>query len=129
LVKYQKDNSIAEPTDEQLISQLEKYIAERKKTIATLNEANGNSYDLGDKIADEETEMKLAISFLPEELQAVYNATPLTEEEIKEKLEEIISKNNFSGMKDMGGVMKIAKEELKGTDMKIISSLVKTLLN
>jgi uncharacterized protein YqeY len=63
LVKYQKDNSIAEPTDEQLISQLEKYIAERKKTIATLNEANGNSYDLGDKIADEETEMKLAISF------------------------------------------------------------------
>jgi hypothetical protein len=30
-------------------------------------------------------------------------------------------------MKDMGGVMKIAKEELKGTDMKIISSLVKTL--
>ena len=35
LVKFSKDSSLANPSDEQLNSALEKFVAERKKTIAT----------------------------------------------------------------------------------------------
>lgn len=59
-----------------------------------------------------------------------YLPKQLTEEEILEKLKEIISETGAQGPQDMGKVMGAATKSLAGqADGKVISVLVKSLLN
>ena len=68
-----------------------------------------------------ENELEILNSYLPKQL---------TEEELKEKISNIINDNGFSGGKDMGKVMGLLKESFDGQyDGKMASQLVKTLLN
>lgn len=66
-------------------------------------------------------ELSVIESYLPKQL---------TEEEILEKLKEIISETGAQGPQDMGKVMGAATKSLAGqADGKVISVLVKSLLN
>jgi len=68
-----------------------------------------------------ENELEILNGYLPKQL---------TEEELKEKISNIINDNGFSGGKDMGKVMGLLKEGFDGQyDGKMASQLVKTLLN
>jgi uncharacterized protein YqeY len=59
-----------------------------------------------------------------------YLPKQLTEEEVIEKLKIIIANSGAKGPQDMGKVMGIATKELAGqTDNKVVSFLVKSLLN
>ncbi len=58
-----------------------------------------------------------------------YLPQQLTEEEVKAKLQEIISKVGAKAPSDMGKVMGVAMKELAGqADGKLVQTLVKTLL-
>jgi len=68
----------------------------------------------------EEDELKIIQEYLPEQL---------SEEEITEKLKNIISNTGAVGAKDFGKVMPVAMKELKGkADGKLIQTILKKLL-
>ena len=54
---------------------------------------------------------------------------PLSREELEKEIKEIVQEQNATSMKDMGKVMKVAKEKI-GTraDGKEINEIVKSLL-
>jgi uncharacterized protein len=59
----------------------------------------------------------------------IYLPKQLSEDEIKEKLKEIIARIGASAPSDMGKVMGVATKELAGlADGKVVSGLVRTLL-
>lgn len=69
----------------------------------------------------EQAELRIIERYLPKQL---------TEEEVIEKLKVIIANSGAKGPQDMGKVMGIATKELAGqTDNKVVSFLVKSLLN
>lgn len=73
--------------------------------------------DLAEK---EQIELTIIEEFLPKQL---------TEEELKEKVQEIIARVGAAGPGDMGKVMGVATKELAGiADGKAVSILVKSLL-
>ena len=85
-----------------------------------------DSYDLykeqnrEDLAAKEKDELEVINSYLPKQL---------SEEELKQALEQIIEKVGANGPKDMGKVMGVASKELAGkADGKTISVAVKSLL-
>jgi len=66
-------------------------------------------------------ELKVIETFLPKQL---------TEEDIVEKIKEIIAETGAQGPQDMGKVMGVATKNLAGmADGKLISFVVKSLLN
>ncbi len=67
-----------------------------------------------------------------EEIEVIqrYLPQPLTEDELKTLISDIITQTGASGMKDMGKVMGIANQKVAGrADGKTIAALVKSLLN
>ncbi|NIJ51678.1 GatB/YqeY domain-containing protein [Dyadobacter arcticus] len=73
-----------------------------------------------DLLEKEEAELAIIEQFLPKQL---------TEDEIKAKLQEIISRVGAAGPSDMGKVMGVATKELAGqADGRVVSTLVKSLL-
>lgn len=60
----------------------------------------------------------------------VYLPKQLSEEELHEKLKEIVARTGAAGPQDMGKVMGVANKELAGqAEGKVISFIVKSLLN
>ena len=73
-----------------------------------------------DLLKVEEAELAIIEQFLPKQL---------TEEEVKAKLQEIITRVGASAPSDMGKVMGVATKELAGqADGRVVSTLVKSLL-
>lgn len=94
---------------------LQKLIKQRKESAEMYN--NQNRADLAE---DELFQVGIIEKYLPEQMSP---------EEIKAKIEIIISETGASSMKDMGRVMGLASQALAGkADNKIISSFVKELL-
>ena len=74
-----------------------------------------------DLASDELAQADVLSSFLPKALM---------EEEIKEKVKEIITRLGARGMGDMGKVMGVASSEMAGrAEGKVISNFVKEILN
>lgn len=115
ILQIEKDKAI-ELTDEQIIELIAKEVKKRKDSISDYEK--GGREDLVNQIKEE-------ISYLE-----VYLPKQLTKEEIQEKLEVIIKNIGVTSIKDMGKVMKTAKEEMGASaDGKTINEVVKTLLN
>jgi hypothetical protein len=115
ILQIEKDKGI-ELTDEQIIELIAKEVKKRKDSISDYEK--GGREDLVNQIKEE-------ISYLE-----VYLPKQLTKEEIQEKLEVIIKNIGATSIKDMGKVMKAAKEEMGASaDGKTINEVVKTLLN
>ena len=59
-----------------------------------------------------------------------YLPKPLTDEELEEKLREIVTRTGAAGPKEMGKVMGVASKELAGrADGKVISAKVREILS
>jgi len=104
-----------EPSDDEIISILKRMAKQRKDSINQFKE--GGRPDLEEI---EQNELNLLDKYLPQSLNG---------EALKTVLEEIISKNNFSGMQDMGNAMKELRSKHPNAEMSEASSIVKTLLS
>lgn len=115
VLQVEKDKQI-EVTDEQIVEIIAKEAKKRKDSIPDY-EKSGRQ-DLLDQIREEITILE---EYLPEQLSA---------EEIEAKVKEIIAELGASSMKEMGMVMKAAKEKLGATaDGKTINEVAKKLLS
>jgi uncharacterized protein len=102
------------PTEADEIAALVKMAKQRKDSLALYVEQNRP-----DLAKIEEEELEVIETFLPK----------LSESEITEAVQSIMAKVNAQGMKDMGKVMGMANQQLKGkADGKLIADIVKKQL-
>lgn len=111
-----KTSGTGETLDEAAeIKLLQKMVKQRKESAAIFHEQNRN-----DLAVTEEEEIAILETFLPK---------PLSEEELKQMVSEIIQQTGASSMKDMGKVMGLANQQAAGrAEGKVISDMVKQLL-
>ena len=115
ILQIEKDKQI-ELDDEQIIEIIAKESKKRKDSLADY-EKSGRQ-DLVDNIKEE---INIIAEYLPKQL---------TKEELIPIIKEIIGQTAATGMKDMGKVMKLAKEKVgAAADGKTINEVVKELLN
>ena len=115
ILQVEKDKQI-EVTDEQITEIIAKEAKKRRDSIADY-EKSGRQ-DLLDQIKEEITILE---EYLPKQLSV---------EEIEVAVKEIITQTGASSMKDMGLVMKTAKEKLGASaDRKAINEVAKKLLS
>ena len=115
ILQVEKDKKI-ELDDSQVLEIIAKEFKKRNDSLADF-EKSGRE----DLISQVKEEMAVLEEYLPKKL---------SEEELTEKLKEIISNLGATSMKDMGMVMKEAKQAFGVTaDGKMINEIVKKLLN
>lgn len=101
--------------DSAILSLLQSMIKQRKESIEMYKQ--GNRLDLAEK---EQSEIDIIAAFLPKQL---------SESEMKEKIQDVISKTGASSIKDMGKVMGALKAQYAGQmDFGAASGLIKQLL-
>lgn len=104
-----------EENDELLLDVVNKQIKLRKDSITEFEK--GGRQDLIDKT---QQEIEFLMAYLPEQLSS---------EEVLKVIEGIFDEVKPESQKDMGKVMKVAQERLKGkADMKEVSSIIKEKL-
>jgi len=114
ILQVEKDKQI-ELTDEQIVEIIAKEAKKRKESITDYEK--GGREDLVKQI---EEEISVLEEYLPKQL---------SQEETAEIVKKIIEKTGASNMKDMGNVMKEAKQEIgAAADGKMLSDVVKSLL-
>lgn len=105
-----------ELTDADVVGLIQKLIKQRKESMDIYSQAGRD--ELADK---EQKEMFVLMEYVPKQL---------TEEEVEEKVKSIIAETGASSMKDMGKVMGLATQRMKGlAEGKTISQIVKNLLS
>ena len=104
-----------EPTDDDIIAILKRMAKQRKDSIQQYRD--GGRPDLEEI---EQNELDLLDKYLPQALNG---------DALKDALQAIISENNFSGMQDMGNVMKELRSRHPNAEMSEASSMVKNLLS
>ena len=115
ILQVEKDKQI-EVTDDQIIDIIAKEAKKRKDSIPDY-EKSGRE----DLLSQIKNEIAILEEYLPEQLSP---------EEVEEKVKAIIASLGASTMKDMGMVMKKAKEELGASaDGKTINEVAKKLLS
>ncbi len=115
LLEMTKEGGGSEVADEVAMRILNKLYKQRIEA-ADIYKAQGRA-DLHD---EEMAQAAVIQAYLPE---------PMSEEELKTTMEEIIARVGASSMADMGKVMGVASKELAGkADGKAISAVVKSLL-
>ena len=104
-----------ELTDADIVGLIQKLIKQRKESMDIYSQAGRD--ELADK---EQKEMSVLMEYVPKQL---------TEEEVEVRVKEIIAETGASSMKDMGKVMGLATQRMKGlAEGKTISQIVKNLL-
>jgi len=114
-IKQREVDERIELDDNAVIAVIEKMLKQRRDSIAAYESANRN--DLADI---EKFEVTVLQTYLPQQL---------TEDEIKQILETVVTETAASGIKDMSKVMAAIKPLVAGrADMGKISGLIKTRL-
>ena len=115
ILQVEKDKQI-ELTEEQVIDIIAKETKKRKDAAIEF-EKSGRE----DLINQNKEEIEILSAYLPKQLSV---------EEIENIVKAVISETGATGMKDMGPVMKKAKEQIgAAADGKTVSDVVKKLLN
>ena len=115
VLQVEKDKHI-ELDDEKIIEVIAKESKKRKDSLADY-EKSGRQ----DLIQQVNEEIEIIAGYLPKQL---------SKEEIVSIVKEIIEETEATSMKDMGKVMKVAKEKIEAAaDGKTINEVVKELLN
>ncbi len=115
ILQVEKDNGIS-LQDDKIIEIIAKEVKKRKDSIEDYKK--GERQDLVSQI---ETEIEILSKYLPKQL---------SKEEIKKIVEEVIKEVEATSIKDMGKVMKVAKEKIGASaDGKSINEVVKELLS
>lgn len=105
-----------ELTDADIVGLIQKLIKQRKESMDIYSQAGRD--ELADK---EQKEMSVIMEYVPKQL---------TEEEVEIRVKSIIAETGASSMKDMGKVMGLATQRMKGlAEGKTISQIVKNLLS
>ena len=112
--RFEVDNR-QDPTNDDVITILKRMAKQRKDSIQQYKE--GGRPDLEEI---EQKELDLLATYLPEALSG---------EALKTAISGIISEHGFSGMQDMGNVMKELKVKHANAEMSEASSFVKELLS
>ena len=114
-IKQREVDERIELDDSAVIAVIEKMLKQRRDSIAAYESANRT--DLADI---EKFEVSVLQTYLPQQL---------TEDEIKQILETVVTETGASGIKDMSKVMAAIKPLVAGrADMGKISGLIKTRL-
>lgn len=114
ILQIEKDKAI-EVSEEQIIEIIAKEVKKRKDAAIDF-EKSGRQ----DLIEKNKQEIEILTTYLPKQL---------SKEEIEAIVKDIIAKVNATSIKDMGKVMKAAKEKIgAGSDGKTINEIVKSLL-
>ena len=115
ILQVEKDNQVS-LEDNQIIEVIAKESKKRKDSLEDY-EKSGRE----DLIAQVKEEIEILSEYLPKQL---------SEEELEQIIKEIIQQENATSMKDMGKVMKSAKEKIGArSDGKTINEIVKRLLS
>ncbi len=102
--------------DSRIIAVLDKMLKQRRESIRQYQDAYRN--DLADI---EAAEILVIQEFLPQ---------PLSEEEIKQMIQQAINDTGAESIKDMGKVMGLLKPKMQGrADMAVVSAQIKTALS
>ena len=112
--RFEVDNR-QDPTDDDVITILKRMAKQRKDSIQQYKD--GGRPDLEEI---EQKELDLLATYLPQALSG---------EALKTAISGIISEHGFSGMQDMGNVMKELKVKYSNAEMSEASSFVKKLLS
>lgn len=104
------------PSDDTVIEVVSKQVKTHKESIVEFKKAGRN--DLVENLLKE---VQVLSKYLPEQL---------SEDEVRSKIDEVISSVKASSIKDMGKVMKELTPIFKGkADMKLVNTIVKEKLN
>ena len=115
-IKKEQIDKKKELSDEEILNIIQRYAKQRREAIEQYKKANRQ-----DLVEKEEKELNIVLEFLPKQL---------TEEEINKIVEEVIKEVGASSIKDMGKVMKVVMEKVKGrADGSIVSKIVKAKLD
>lgn len=115
ILQVEKDKGI-EVDDKKILEIIAKEVKTRNDAMSDFEKAGRD-----DLIQQTKGEIEILSKYLPKQL---------TKEELVSKVKEIIEKTGASSIKDMGMVMKTAKEEIgTAADGKSINEVVKELLN
>lgn len=115
LLEETKEGKSGELTADEEMKILQKAVKQRKDSVEIYRQQNRP-----DLLEKELAEIAVIEAYLPKQL---------SEEEVAEKLKEIIARVGASAPSDMGKVMGVATKELAGlAEGKLISTLVKSLL-
>jgi uncharacterized protein YqeY len=115
LIKQIEVDQRREVTDSDIEAILMKYAKQREDALKQFKEANRE-----DLVAKEEAELRVVKSYLPE---------PMSDDELKETLREVIASVGATSMRDMGKVMGASKKIIGSrADGARINSCVKELL-
>ena len=115
ILQVEKDKQI-ELDDNKIIEVIAKEAKKRKDSLAVYEKAGRE-----DLISQIKEEISILEEYLPKQLSA---------EELEAKVKEIIEEVGATSMKDMGNVMKAAKEKIgAAADGRAINEMVKKLLN
>ena len=115
ILQVEKDKHI-ELSDDQIIDIIAKESKKRKDSLEDY-EKSGRE----DLINEIKEEIEILAEYLPKQLSI---------EEVEEIVKEVIKNEGATSMKDMGKVMKAAKEKIgAASDGKTINEVVKQLLN
>ena len=115
-IENRTSESNNEINDNQIMTLLQNLIKQRKDSIESFKIASCD-----DLIVKEELEIDLISQFLPKQLN---------ENETEEIIKEIIKKQSFSSLKDMGALMNNLKSEYAGSvDMAMAGKIAKLILN
>ena len=115
ILQVEKDKQI-ELDDNKIIEVIAKEAKKRKDSLADYEKAGRE-----DLISQIKEEISILEEYLPKQLSA---------EELEAKVKEIIEEVGATSMKDMGNVMKAAKEKIGvAADGRVKNEMVKKLLN
>ena len=115
-IENRTNESNNEINDNQIMALLQNLIKQRKDSIESFKTASRD-----DLIVKEQFEIDLISQFLPKQLN---------ERETEEIIIEMIKKQNFSSLKDMGALMNNLKSEYGGSvDMAMAGKIAKLILN
>ena len=115
-IENRTSESSKQINDHQILALLQNLIKQRKDSIESFKIASRD-----DLIVKEELEIDLISQFLPKQLN---------EKETEEIIKEIIKKQSFSSLKDMGALMNNLKSEYAGSvDMSMAGKIAKLILN
>ena len=115
-IENRTSESSKQINDHQILALLQNLIKQRKDSIESFKIASRD-----DLIVQEELEIDLISQFLPKQLN---------EKETEEIIKEIIKKQSFSSLKDMGALMNNLKSEYAGSvDMAMAGKIAKLILN
>ena len=111
-----KESASYNPSDEEIVSVIQKEIKQRKESIESYK--SGNRQDLADK---EGKELEILQAYLPEQM---------SEEEARKLVDQAISETGASSMQDMGKVMGNLMPKVKGkADGSFVNQIVKEKLS